>query len=86
GVSIRKGANDQAILKEKNGNELLTVQRGDIVGGRFRVTSISAREVVLTDTSIKIKHTLSFASGGNSTGPVTQPRYTPPTEDSEPQL
>ena len=88
GVSLRKGSNDQAILKEKNGNELLTVQRGDIVGGRFRVTSISAREVALTDTSLKIKHTLPFAGGGNTNpGMPGQPRYTPPTtEDSEPQL
>ncbi|PYS51893.1 MAG: hypothetical protein DMF68_02855 [Acidobacteria bacterium] len=86
GVQIRKGANDQAILKEKNGNELLTVQRGGLVGDRFRVTSISPREVVLTDTSLKIKHTLQFAGGGN-TNPIIpgQPRYTPPTtEDNEP--
>ena len=86
GVQVRRGANDQAILKEKNGNELLTVQRGDIVGGRFRVTSISPREVALTDTSLKIKHTLPFVSGG-STNPG-QPRYTPPptTEEGEPEL
>lgn len=86
GVTLRKGANDQATLKDKNGNELLTVQRGDIVGGRFRVTSISASAVALIDTSLKIKHTLPYASGGNTSPTVPgQPRYTPPTtDDGEP--
>lgn len=72
---------DTAILKDKNTKQLLNVQRGDVVGGRFRVTSISEREVWLTDTSLRIKHTLAFEGGnaGTGTGPrgVTPP-YQPP--------
>lgn len=83
GVAIRKGANNTAMLKEKNGKDVLTVERGDIVGGRFRVTSISAREVILTDTSLNIKHPLQLTGerpGANVPGMTGQPRYTPPPQ------
>lgn len=81
GVAIRKGANNTAMLKERNGKDILTVERGDIVGGRFRVTSISEREVILTDTSLNIKHPLQLVGerpGANVPGMTGQPRYTPP--------
>jgi hypothetical protein len=80
GVDIRKGANNTAMLKEKNGKDILTVQRGDVVGGRFRVTSISVREVTLTDTSLNIKHPLQLTGERPSVAPpgMAQPRYTPP--------
>ena len=90
GVDIRKGANNTALLKEKNGKDVLTVQRGDIVGGRFRVTSISVREVTLTDTTLNIKHPLQLTSERPSVtapGMTAQPRYTPPPppeDDGEP--
>jgi hypothetical protein len=50
--------NDTAILKDKNTRGLINVQRGDTVAGRFRVTSISQREVVLVDTNLRVKHSL----------------------------
>jgi hypothetical protein len=70
--------NDTAVLKDKNSKELLNVQRGDVVGGRFRVTSISEREVSLVDTNLRVKHTLPFTgdTGDGRSGP--QPRFTPP--------
>jgi hypothetical protein len=71
------------MLKEKNGKEVLILQRGDIVGGRFRVTSISVREVTLTDTSLNIKHTIQLTGerpGTTPPGMVSQPRYTPPPQ------
>jgi hypothetical protein len=46
--------NDTAVLQDKNNKELHNVQRGDVVGGRFRVSSISSKEVVLVDTSLKV--------------------------------
>jgi hypothetical protein len=80
GVDIRTGANNTAMLKEKNGKDILIVQRGDIVGGRFRVTSISVREVTLTDTTLNIKHPLQLTGERPSAAPpgIAQPRYTPP--------
>jgi hypothetical protein len=87
--------NDKAILKSQN-NELVTVQRGDLVAGRFKVTSISTRAVEFTDAQLQIKHTLPFvenrAAGGanNPAGPA--PRFQPPKppddgdgDDDEPQ-
>ena len=90
GVLTRAGSNDTAILKEKNGKDLLNVQRGDVLGGRFRVTSISVREVTLTDTSLNIKHKLAMVGDSSNSGAGgPQPRYTPPPppaeeEDNEP--
>ena len=88
--------NDKAILKSQS-NELITVQRGDTVAGRFKVTSISTRAVEFTDAQLQIKHTLPYvenrASGSSPpsgpTGP--SPRFTPPKPaddddgDDEPQ-
>jgi hypothetical protein len=89
GVMNRPGSNDTAIMKEKNGKELLNVQRGDVIGGRFRVTSISVREVTLTDTNIGIKHKLPLVGDSSTSGAGGQPRYQPPPpptqSDDEPE-
>jgi hypothetical protein len=85
--------NDKAILKGQN-NDLVTVQRGDVVAGRFKVTNISTRAVEFTDSQLQIKHTLPYvenrASGGAPSGP--SPRFNPPPkpadddgDDDEPQ-
>jgi hypothetical protein len=42
----------------------LNIQRGDLLGGRFRVTSISEKELILVDNNLKIKHTLAFSNQG----------------------
>jgi hypothetical protein len=61
GIIGKAHYNDTAVLKDKsNPKELLNVQRGDVLGGRFRVTSISDREIELTDTTLRIKHKLPF--------------------------
>jgi hypothetical protein len=78
GVLNRTGSNDTAIMKEKNGKDLLNVQRGDVLGGRFRVTGISLQEVTLTDTSLNIKHKLPLTGGSSAPGVGGQPRYQPP--------
>lgn len=78
GVLNRAGSNDTAIMKEKNGKDLLNVQRGDVLGGRFRVTSISVQEVTLTDTNLNIKHKLALVGNSSNAGVGGQPRYQPP--------
>jgi hypothetical protein len=85
--------NDKAILKNQS-NELVTVQRGDLVAGRFKVTSISTRAVEFTDAQLQIKHTLPFvenrASGSSNPGGPPAPRHQPPkppdddNDDDEP--
>lgn len=62
---------DTAILKpqtpagDKN-NDLLSVQRGDTVGGRFILNNISANSLELTDKELGIKHTLPFVESRTS--------------------
>jgi len=76
---------DTALLQEKASKEILSVQRGDVLSGRFRVTSISERELVLVDTNLMIKHTLSLTNEGER-GAFPQGRPTPrvASEDDDP--
>jgi len=73
--------NDTAVLQDKNNKELQNVQRGDVVGVRFRVVSISEKEVKLIDITLKITTTIPFSTDPNSPGP-----YRPPSRavDDEP--
>ncbi|HEV2762356.1 MAG TPA: IPT/TIG domain-containing protein [Pyrinomonadaceae bacterium] len=88
GVLIRPHGNDTAMLKDRKG-ELYNLQRGDLVGGRYRVTSISTRNVELTDSQLKIKHTIAYTQPGQP-GQGGPPRPSPPPtkrdddEDAEP--
>lgn len=75
---------DTAILQDKSSKELLNIQRGDLVGGRFRVTSISEKELVLIDNNLKIKHTLAFSSQGERGNPLQRPTPRIESEDDEP--
>jgi hypothetical protein len=75
---------DTAILQDKNNRELLNVQRGDLIGGRFRVTSISEKELVAMDTTLKIKHTIAFSSQPDRTNPLQRPTPRVDSEDDEP--
>ncbi len=84
--------NETAVLKDQK-NELLSVQLNDIVGGRFRVTGISARTVELTDKDLKIKHTLTYTDARSlGSGPIPRGAIQPPPktdgedEDEEPGL
>jgi hypothetical protein len=75
---------DTAILQDKNNRELLNVQRGDLLGGRFRVTSISEKELVAIDTTLKIKHTIAFSTQSDRGNPMQRPTPRVESEDDEP--
>jgi hypothetical protein len=76
---------DTALLQDKSSKEILSVQRGDPLGGRFRVTSISDSELVVVDTNLKIKHTLALTTeGGKSPFPQGRPTPKVQAEDDEP--
>ena len=81
GIIGKPRFNDTAVLQDKNSKELINVQRGDPVGGRFRVVSISEREVRLIDTVLKIPHKLTFS---NDVSPNTPYRAPGRTIDDEP--
>ncbi|HBB89004.1 MAG TPA: hypothetical protein DC047_15475 [Blastocatellia bacterium] len=75
---------DTAILQDKGSKETLNVQRGDLLGGRFRVTSISEKELVLVDTNLKIKHTVAFSVSGEKGSPAQRPTPRPDSDDDQP--
>lgn len=75
---------DTAILQDKSSKEILNIQRGDLLGGRFRVTSISEKELVLIDNNLKIKHTLAFSTQGDKGNPLQRPTPRIESEDDEP--
>jgi hypothetical protein len=85
GIIGTRRYNDTAILQDKSNREVLNVLRGDVVGGRFRVTSISEKEVVFVDTQLKIKHPLAFSTDRDrAIGPQARPTPRVETEDDEP--
>lgn len=76
---------DTALMQDKSTKEIINAQRGDVLGGRFRVTSISEKEVVLVDTTLKIKHQLPLVSDRDKTvGPQSRPTPKVDSEDDEP--
>ena len=85
-IGDKRRVRDTAILQDKGNREILNVQRGDVLGGRFRLTSISDTELVLMDTTLKIKHTLAMTTTDQTKGFGPQSRPTPKvdSEDDEP--
>jgi hypothetical protein len=75
---------DTAILLDKSSKETLNVQRGDLLGGRFRVTSISDKELVVVDNTLKVKHTLSMTTQGDRGNSLQRPTPRVESEDDEP--
>jgi hypothetical protein len=74
---------DTAILQDKASKEILSVQRGDLLGGRFRVTSISEKELIVVDSNLKIKHTIAYSNQGDRGNPLQRPTPRVEGEDDE---
>jgi hypothetical protein len=74
---------DTAIVQDKASKEILNIQRGDLLGGRFRVTSISEKELILIDNNLKIKHTIAFSNQGDRGNPLQRPTPRAEGEDDE---
>ena len=83
-ISPQNRVTDTALVQDRNNRNIVSVLRGDVVGGRFRVTSISEKELVLVDTSLKIKHVLPMTEGDKATGPLSRPTPRVDAEDDEP--
>ncbi len=75
---------DTAVVQDRSNKNVLSAQKGDVIGGRFRVTSISEKELVLTDTTLKIKHTLKMTEADKGSGPLSRPTPRVDSEDDEP--
>ena len=83
-ISPQNRVTDTALVQDKSNKNILTVYRGDVLSGRFRVSSISEKELVLVDTSLKIKHTIPMSEGDKSAGPLSRPTPRVDAEDDEP--
>jgi hypothetical protein len=76
---------DVALVQDKNNKSVISVQRGDLLSGRFRVTSISQKELVLIDSNLKIQHKLTMVEGDKGVGsPLARPTPRVDAEDDEP--
>lgn len=75
---------DKALVQDRNNKNIVSLLRGDVLGGRFRVTSISEKELVLVDTSLKIKHVLPMTEADKTAGPLSRPTPRVDSEDDEP--
>jgi len=76
---------DVAMVQDKANKSVITVQRGDLLSGRFRVTSISPKELVLLDANLKIQHKLAMTEGDKGAGgPLARPTPRVDSEDDEP--
>ena len=83
-ISPQNRVTDVALVQDRNNKNILSVYRGDVIGGRFRVTSISEKELVVVDTSLRIKHVLPMSEGDKGSGPLTRPTPRVDAEDDEP--
>ena len=83
-IGKQRHIGDTALLQEKSSKEIVNAQRGDILGGRFRITSISDRELVLVDTNLMIKHTLPLTSEGDKGFPQGRQQPKVASEDDDP--
>ena len=84
-ISPHTRVDDTALVQDRSNKNILNVHRGDVLSGRFRVTSMSEKELVMIDTTLKIKHTLQMTEGDKSPGnPLTRPTPRVESEDDEP--
>ena len=83
-ISPQDRVTDTALLQDRSNRTIVSAYRGDVIGGRFRVTSISEKELVVVDTSLKIKHVLPMSEGDKSGGPLARPTPRVDSEDDEP--
>ena len=83
-ISPQNRVTDTALVQDRNNKNIVSVYRGDVLGGRFRVTSISEKELVVVDTSLRIKHVLPMSEGDKGSGPLSRPTPRVDAEDDEP--
>jgi hypothetical protein len=84
-ISPENRVADTALVQDRNNKSILSVYKGDVLSGRFRVTSISDKELVLTDTTLKIKHMLKMSEGDKAAGgPLSRPTPRVDAEDDDP--
>lgn len=85
-VARKRYNNDTVVLQDKtNKQQYLNARLGETVGGRFKVVSISGKEVVMQDVQLSFRHSLPFmdekTAGTTGGGSVTTRPTTPSGND-----
>jgi hypothetical protein len=76
---------DIALLQDLNTKAVVNGQRGEMFGGRFRLTSIGDKEIVFTDTTLRLTHRIKMTEGEKGFGsPLSRPTPRVDAEDDEP--
>jgi hypothetical protein len=88
-IARRSGNNDTAYLQEQGKPTPFGARLNDVVGGRFRVISISASEILVEDTMLGFRHRvpLTRADSGQTGNPNqrgSQPPGFPPNSNFQP--
>jgi hypothetical protein len=78
-IARKRGNNDTAVFRESANKPEFSQRLNDVVGGRFRLVSISATEVIFEDTSLGFRHRLPMFRPGPGTGTSTGVRNSFPT-------
>src|SRR5438270_8979582 len=81
GIIAKPSGNDTAVLQDKSSKELMNKRRGEMLSARFQIKSISEREIVVMDTTLKIPWKILFTAD-SSISPGQRPRIR--TVDDEP--
>ena len=78
---------DIALLQDLSTKAVISAQRGEVFGGRFRLTSIADKEIVFIDTTLKIQHKVTMSEGEKGFGsPLSRPTPRVDAEDDEPHF
>lgn len=78
---------DIALLQDLSTKAVINAQRGEVFGGRFRLTSIADKEIVFVDTNLKIQHKITMSEGEKGFGsPLSRPTPRVDAEDDEPHF
>jgi hypothetical protein len=84
-IGQKNRVGDLALVQDKNNKSVVSVQRGDLLSNRFRVTSISEKELILMDATLKIQHKIGMSEGDKGMGsPLARPTPRVDAEDDEP--
>jgi hypothetical protein len=64
GIAERRHRNNDTVyLQDKGKTDVNAFRLNDVVGGRFRLVSISVREIVVEDTSLGFRHRVALREG-----------------------
>lgn len=83
--------NDTAYFQEQGKEKPFSARLNDVIGGRFRVMSISVQEVVFEDVSLGFRHKMPLyrpapGATASTTNPSNPPNYNPSVQPTYPNV